>query len=53
MPATVTDAARQPARPMVMVSPGAACRLAAVCWASSTPLSAPARVRISPGNTER
>ena len=45
----VTVAGDRPARPIVTVSPGAACRLAAVCWASSTPLSAPARVRSSPG----
>ena len=35
------------------VSPGATCRLAAVCWATRTPLSAPTRVRMAPGNCSR
>ena len=44
-PATTTDAGGNPARPISMLSPGATCRFAAVCWATSTPESAPARVR--------
>ena len=49
-PSTFTDAARTPGRPMLTLSPGLACRLAAVCWASSTPVPEPESTRSSPGN---
>jgi len=49
-PATLTLAAGWPVRPMATVSPGLACRFAAVCWASRTPVPLPVSVRSSPGN---
>ena len=41
IPSTRTCAGGSPARPIATVSPGWACRLAAVCWASSTPSPRP------------
>ena len=53
IPSTLRSTGAMPARPICTVSPGAACRLAAVCWARSTPPSAPTRVRIASGNCAR
>ena len=52
-PSTGTVAVDPPERVIVTVSPGATPRLAAVCWASSTPASAPTRVRSSRGKVAR
>jgi hypothetical protein len=52
-PATVSVTGGRPGRVMVIVEPGAACRFAAVCWASSTPVPAPVSVRSSRGNVAR
>ncbi len=42
-PSTRTCTGAIPARPMLITSPTAACRLAAVCWAMSTPSAEPVR----------
>ena len=53
-PSTRTRAGAPPTRPIEIVSPGAAWRFAAVCWASSTPVAAARRAcaRV-PGNAAR
>jgi len=49
-PSILTPAGRIPARPTITLSPGRACRFAAVCWNSTTPSPRPDSVRIAPGN---
>ena len=53
MPAIVTVTSARPAVPMVIVSPGAACRLAAVCCATRMPSVAPVSGRSWSGNVVR
>ena len=52
-PSTTTVTGGIAGRPIATLSPGATCRLAAVCWAVNTPWSAPSRVRIAAGNCWR
>ncbi len=52
-PETCTVAGPVPGSLMVMLSPGATCRFAAVCWANRMPDEAPVSCRISCGKAAR
>lgn len=52
-PSTFTRRRPAPGNWMAMVSPGAACRLEAVCWASRTPVEEPDSVRTASGKRAR